>query len=76
MSLPKARTISRLDSKITDQGRRNDKLKQEMAANANDVSVCTEAVKLNLISSNAVPTIRLTVAADTNMTVTTARTGE
>ena len=43
---------------------------------ANDVGVCTEAVKLNLISSNAVPTIRLTVAADTNMTVTTARTGE
>ena len=55
------RTISRLENQI---------------AGSTDVTVCTEAVKLNLISSNAVQTIRLTVAADTNMTVTAMRAGE
>ena len=70
------RTISRLESQIAGSTEYNAELQQELALIVNDASVCTEAVKLNLISSNAVQTIRLTVAADTNMTVTAMRTGE
>ena len=55
------RSISRLESKIEDMGRRNDELKQQLAISAGDVSVCTEAVKLNLISGYGAQTIRLTV---------------
>ena len=55
-----SRAIGRLDSKIADLTRRNEALKQELALNAGDVSVCTEAVKLNLISGNGAQTIRLT----------------
>ena len=47
-----------------------------MEISASDKKVCTEAVKLNLISSNAVPTIRLTVPADTNLTISAVQTGE
>ena len=70
------RTISRLENQIAGSEEYNAELQREMAQIANDVTVCTEAVKLNLISSNAVQTIRLTVAADTNMTVTAMRAGE
>ena len=67
-----ARTISRLDSKIADQGRRNDQLKQEMAVNAGDVSVCTEAVKLNLISGYGAQTVYLTVPHEVSLSAVTA----
>ena len=70
------RTISRLENQVAGSTEYNAELQREMIMAANDVGVCTEAVKLNLISRHAVPTLRLTVAADTNMTVTTARTGE
>ena len=70
------RTISRLENQIAGSTEYNAELQRELAQIANDVTVCTEAVKLNLISSNAVQTIRLTVAADTNMTVTAMRAGE
>ena len=56
-----SRTISRLDSKIADQTQRNEALKQELSLSAGDVSVCTEAVKLNLISGFGAQTISLTV---------------
>ena len=55
-----SRTIGRLDSKIADMTKRNDLLKQELELSASDVSVCTEAVKLNLVSSSGVRPIPLT----------------
>lgn len=54
------RSIGRLNSKIADMTRRNNELKQELELSAGDVSVCTEAVKLNLISGYGAQTIRLT----------------
>ena len=58
-----SRSISRLESKIEDMNRRNDLLKQELAYSAGDVNVCTEAVKLNLISGYGAQTVHLTVPA-------------
>lgn len=55
-----SRSIGRLNSKIADLTRRNDELKQELEYTSGDVSVCTEAVKLNLISGNGAQTIVLT----------------
>ena len=54
------RSIGRLGNKIEDQTRVNEQMKQELALNAGEVSVCTEAVKLNLISGSAAQTIHLT----------------
>jgi len=54
------RTIGRLDSKIADMTRRNEQMKQELELSASDTSVCTEAVKLNLISGYGAATITLT----------------
>ena len=55
-----SRSIGRLDSKIADMTQRNAALKQELELSAGDVSVCTEAVKLNLISGYGARTIVLT----------------
>jgi len=59
-----SRSIGRLDSKIADMTRRNAELKKELEICTGDVSVCTEAVKLNLISGNGAQTIRLTAPQD------------
>lgn len=56
-----SRTNSRLESKIEDMGRRNDELRLQLATSASDVNVCTEAIKLNLISGSGAQTITLTV---------------
>ena len=55
-----SRSIGRLNSKIADLTRRNNELKQELELSSGDVSVCTEAVKLNLISGSGAQTILLT----------------
>ena len=68
----RSRTISRLDSKIEDLTRRNEELKQELALSAGDVTVCTEAVKLNLISGNGAQTISLTVPQEMSAGAVTA----
>ena len=60
-----SRTIGRLNSKIEDMTRRNAELKQEVDLSSGDVSVCTEAVKLNLISGYGAQTIRLTAPQTT-----------
>ena len=67
-----SRTISRLDAKIADQGRRNDGLKQELTVSSGDVSVCTEAVKLNLISGYGARTVMLTVPSEFSAGAVTA----
>ncbi len=68
----RSRNISRLENKIQDLDRRNAELRQEVAFNAGDVSVCTEAVKLNLISGNGVQTISLTVPQNMSAGAVTA----
>ena len=70
------RKISRLENQVAGITEDNAEMLRQMQLNASDPKVCTEAVKLNLISSNAVQTIRLTVPADTNLTISTMQTGE
>ena len=70
------RRISRLENQVAGITEDNAEMLRQMQLNASDPKVCTEAVKLNLISSNAVQTIRLTVPADTNLTISAMRTGE
>ena len=67
-----SRTIARLNSKITEQGRQNATLKQELDVSAGDVSVCTEAVKLNLISGYGATTVQLTVPQEMSAGAVTA----
>lgn len=67
-----SRTIGRLDSKIADMTKRNDLLKQELELSASDVSVCTEAVKLNLISGYGAQTITLTAPQEISSEAITA----
>ena len=64
-----SRSIRRLDNKIEDMAKRNETLRQELAVNAGDVSVCTEAVKLNLISGYGAQTIQLTAPEGATMTL-------
>lgn len=66
------RTIARLNTKITEQGRQNATLKQELDISAGDVSVCTEAVKLNLISGYGATTVQLTVPQEMSAGAVTA----
>ena len=68
----RSRNISRLEKNIQDMDRKNAELRQEVAYNAGDVSVCTEAVKLNLISGNGVQTISLTVPQNMSAGAVTA----
>ena len=67
-----SRTIGRLDSKIADMTKRNDLLKQDLELSASDVSVCTEAVKLNLISGYGAQTITLTAPQEISSGAITA----
>ena len=66
------RTLGRLDSKIADMTRRTELMKQELEISAADVSVCTEAVKLNLISAYGAQTITLTAPQELSAGAVTA----
>ena len=65
--------MTKLESKINAITERNDQMKSELEIKAGDVSVCTEAVKLNLISSRGVQTIQLTAPTEANLTMMTAQ---
>ncbi len=64
------RNISRLSSKIDMVTERNEQLDAQLAMSTTDLSVCTEAVKLNLIGSGGAKTVRLTAPVAANMKVT------
>ena len=66
------RTITRLNSSIRDLENKNEKIQAEIDLKAGSASVCTEAVKLNLISSNGARTIRLTAPVNAQLTFSTA----
>ena len=66
------RTITKLNASIRDLEARNERLQAQIDLEAGDTSVCTEAVKLNLISSNGARTIRLTAPVNAQLTFSTA----
>ena len=59
--------IQKLNSSITAVEQRNEALRATLARSSEDVSVCTEAVKLNLVSSNGVRPISLTAPTGARM---------
>ena len=67
-----SRSISRLDSKIQDLTRRNNEMRQQLELSAADLSVCTEALKLNLISGFGAPTVTLTAPQEMSAGAVTA----
>lgn len=66
------RVIGKLASKIESIENRNSEVTAEIGMMADSASVCTEAVKLNLISSNGARTIRLTAPANAQLTLSNA----
>ena len=66
------RAIRKLNSSIQDLQTRNERIQAEIELNTDSASVCTEAIKLNLISSNGAATIRLTAPANANLMLSTA----
>ena len=66
------RSISKLATSVTDLENRNERLQAEIDLSTTSATVCTEAVKLNLISSNGATTIRLTAPADAHLTLSSA----
>lgn len=65
-----ARTIDRLSSRIEMIAERNETLSAQLSYSAGDISVCTEAVKLNLISANGASAVKLTAPQGATMTFT------
>ena len=59
--------IQKLNSNIAAIEERNEALRASLARSSEDVSVCTEAVKLNLVSSNGVRPILLTAPSGARM---------
>lgn len=66
------RTITKLNASIRDLETRNERLQAEIDLTASGTSVCTEAVKLNLISSGGARTIRLTAPVNAQLTFSSA----
>ena len=67
-----SRTIQKLHTAIEDQQAKNERKQAEIELSESNTSVRTEAVKLNLISSNGAKTIRLTAPVNAQLTVSTA----
>lgn len=67
-----SRMITKLNSSIRELEAKNEKIQAEIDLSAGSSSICTEAVKLNLISSTGAKTIRLTAPANAQLTLSTA----
>lgn len=70
------RNLNKLDRKIAEIAGKNEKIEAELAMRDDDISVCTEAIKLDLVSANGAQTIRLTAPAEARLTVSGAYRGE
>ena len=68
------RNISKLSTRIGIVTEKNERLDAELSMSTDDLSVCMEAVKLNLIGSGGARTVRLTAPASATMKVTAAAT--
>ena len=66
------RAIGKLNSSIRDLENRNEQVRMEIELNSSSASVRTEAVKLNLISSNGAKTIQVTAPVNAQLTLSTA----
>jgi len=66
------KSIERLENKIQNLSEKNSQLESQLAYSSGDITVCTEAVKLNLISSNGAKTVRLMAPQNATMTFTAA----
>jgi cell division protein FtsL len=67
-----SRTIQKLHTSIEEQQNKNERKKAEIQLSESNTSVRTEAVKLNLISSNGARTLRLTAPVNAQLTISTA----
>lgn len=66
------RMITRLGSRIQAIGDKNVELKTELEMSTDSATVCTGAVRMDLISSNGAQTIRLTAPQNARFTLTSA----
>ena len=71
-----SRTIVKLNNKISLLEERNEKLEAELILSTGSASVCTEAVKMDLISSNGARTIRLTAPENAKLTLSSAEAAQ
>ena len=67
-----SRAVTKLNSSIYDLEAKNERIQAEIDMTTGSASVCTEAIKLNLISSNGARTIRLTAPVNAQLTISTA----
>ena len=65
-------SIVRLNNKIAAVENRNETLARELEISTGSAAVCTEAVKLDLISSNGARTVRLTAPRNARLVLTSA----
>ena len=68
--------IQRLQEKIETAENNGNKLRAELARSGGDITVCTKAVEMNLISSGGAPTIQLTAPLGATMTLMEAPSAE
>ena len=61
--------VQRLNTRIASVEEKNEGLRIQLAASGGDISVCTEAVKLNMISSTGARAIQLTAPLGASMTL-------
>ena len=66
------RMIAKLSNRIQTIESKNEDLKMELELSTDSATVCTGAVKMDLISSNGAQTIRLTAPQDAKITLTSA----
>lgn len=70
------RSIAKLNSKIHAVESKNEDLKLELEMSTDSATVCTGAVRMDLISSNGAQTIRLTAPQDARITLSSASAAE
>ena len=66
------RSIAKLNHRIQTVEDRNEELKAELELSTDSATVCTGAVKMDLISSNGAKTIQLTAPREARITLTSA----
>ena len=70
------RSIAKLNSKIHAVESKNEDLKLELEMSTDSATVCTGAVRMDLISSNGAQTILLTAPQDARITLSSASAAE
>ncbi|MBO7374121.1 MAG: hypothetical protein J6U19_07780 [Oscillospiraceae bacterium] len=65
-------SVNKLNANIETLAADNERIRGQIEQGSSSANVCTEAVKMNLISSKGARTIRLTVPVNAQMTLSTA----